>query len=350
MNTIIKKIVSVFIGWVLFSATGAIPMKMSFPLPSFLHTYQSSLVYCGYTDENVTRQALTDEYVQKGTYNSFQFHKNGNYECESYYDWDTNEFYIPWAKGTYVINAEQGVVECEQILPDTPALTIEKNNYRYIIGRNVYPTIYSRRGSFASLEEEWSQNIRVGKSLDAVKVAALLEAQETEKIRIGDFATLLQAHLGKGFILGWYPEQHCLVGYTEERNLVVVDSLTEKKTTYDSFSDENHVKAISADEIIYYSPSKQALLKQTLSNGDIKVLAENVKTIKTLNFSYKEEELVLGGLIDEQTSFLCYPERNQYEEFDFGDQVDIQEFVFGKDTFILVDHNSDSMRYNIGTY
>ncbi len=356
-NRVLRTGGMLLLGWILFSMTGTISMALSCPLPAAFHTFKSHMPYTGYTDDNILIKNMEEPYVEPGTFDELELFSNGNMVNGAYYDVEESRFYVSGhEEGSWL----DETTEEQDTIIDEEALVVPIGYYECLLQKNEYsphpaagespPLIRSKRGSIM-----YAKNLdRLFGKADEIQeqnIAEILELQTEEKISLEQFAGLLQMHYNtSNILLGWYPDEHKAVFYPDAKLCRVIETDTMEMRQYE-IPEYQYVQAISADELLAYDPNAEAIVRYRFSTGETQVLCSGIEELRSLNHTWRENELILGGLYTEHQAFLYKGNEAKLEEFDLGNDFYADKFVFGKERFLIQDPLEDGgFRFKRGIY
>lgn len=347
---VLKTLVTLFVGWILFSMTGTISMKLSFPVPQNLLTHNSHMRYTGATDKNLLEKNMESPYVEPGTLNKLNVFDNGNFANQVYYNQEDKTFCFDSKDGSRWLNETEK--EGGLLLAKMPSIGIDSGYYWYFMGENK-PGIASERDTF-SYAYDWYVPFQKEDQEDVIseeKIAQILEKQMHEKISMNEMAGLLFLHYSEPYkLLGWYPEIHTAVLRMDTSQYIVYQTDTMESQTY-SVPAFPFVYSISADELLAYDDVNHSIVIYEISTGKTEIVKEGLEQIETFNYIWSDDQMILGGLETEHKAFLYYVETGQFIEHELGDDFYGESFAFGKEKFIIFDRLEEGgARYKRGAY
>lgn len=320
------------VGWILFSVIGVLPVKMSCPLPVYMHSFTSGLPDTGYTREYALGRLAEKASVNTGVFDSLHLFNNNNRSQKAYFDYGKNAYCIAAMDGSYVLNEETWESEYYSALTGNVVINVEDYTYMYDS-----KLIATRRGTKIILP-----NLIEEDGYGRVSAAAkLLEKQRNEKISPDELAELLCLCSDKGArLIGWYPDSCTAIFEAHAGEVVVCNSLSLEMTVYEGF-DYTYTTAVSKEDIIGWSNQRGAVVKRNLTTGYEQTLIK-ADEVKQLNFTYFNNSLVVGGLYDNHTAFIYYTASNSLKSYPLGDNFTANRFLFGEDTFAVISLDNES--------
>lgn len=342
-----KKIVTLILGWILFSMTGTISMIFSFPLPQFMYTHRSQMEFTGPTDRNLLSKNINEPSVKAGTFNKLNLFDNGNLSNGIYFDEKEKVFRFGTVDGAFWM---------DEVSEDHGWLSEEEQTigidcgYYWLFVNDDWPTIMSERET-SLFAGGWRASFEEDEQIKEENVAKVLEQQSNGKISLGQLAGLLNLHCPiENVLLGWYPREHKAVLRMGISEYVVIETDTLEKKQY-FIPEYQYAHALSSDELLAYDSLNHSVIRYTLSSGESTCLAENFEDMKALNYIWRDGELVLGGLITENKAFLYNTSEDEPDIFELGSEFVADGFGFGEENFVITYRHADGqVQYKRGKY
>ena len=370
---LIRVIGTLAAGWLLYSMTGTIPMSMSIPLPDFLHIQSTSLKESGYTEENALKEELGKQTVQAGAFDDLQLFVSGNAQTDSWFDAKNNKYRVICTEnksddakvyaddgGLLGSDASEKCYTCEMDA-DSPSnvsyptenagwLSLKIGELEYLVGSEyAWPSVSGQSGAVAAIQD-WKSVFGTYENIDVEKLGALLERQTSEKITPRELAALLQLYY-RGYLLGWYPEEHTMIVKMYDGNEIKVVQTNDG--TYQSYENlpYSNILAISHIEIIGYDENTGEIMLYRFTDGMTATLLSEVQELKQLNYKLDDDAFVLGGLLDSHTAFIYNCTTKNYSSIPLGDDFDGKYLIFGQGGFLVVSPEEDgTFKWKRGAY